>query len=138
MICDYCGAAHLKDGICPLCGHSRDEGDGQESLITSQSITYDKHYVYPPVPGPHGRPSPGKENHRESVSELRRIPKSLRFEVLARDGYTCRYCGKRPPEAILEVDHMVSWRDGGKTTFENLVTSCRDCNRGKSSRSVIS
>lgn len=138
MICDYCGAAHLKDGRCPLCGHSKEEGDDHESMMASKSITYDKHYVHPPVPGMQGRPSPDQGRYRDDVSESRRIPKSLRFEVLARDGYTCRYCGRRPPEAILELDHMVSWRDGGRTTLGNLVTSCRDCNRGKSSKSVSS
>ncbi|MBU0686195.1 MAG: HNH endonuclease [Candidatus Thermoplasmatota archaeon] len=107
-------------------------------MMASKSITYDKHYVHPPVPGMQGRPSPDQGRYRDDVSESRRIPKSLRFEVLARDGYTCRYCGRRPPEAILELDHMVSWRDGGRTTLGNLVTSCRDCNRGKSSKSVSS
>ena len=33
---------------------------------------------------------------------------------------------------ILEVDHIVPVAEGGKNDMLNLITSCRDCNRGKS------
>ncbi len=65
-----------------------------------------------------------------------RIPSSLRFTVLTRDAYTCVYCGKKAQEARLEVDHRVSEAEGGKTTLENLVTACSDCNKGKGIRSA--
>ena len=58
----------------------------------------------------------------------------LRFEVFKRDGFTCRYCGKRPPETVLEVDHIIPRSKGGTDIIENLVTSCFECNRGKSNR----
>ena len=35
------------------------------------------------------------------------MKKSLRFDVFNRDGFTCQYCGKKPPECILEVDHIL-------------------------------
>lgn len=59
-----------------------------------------------------------------------------RFKIFKRDNFTCVYCGKRPPEVILEVDHAISKKDGGKDNEENLVTSCFECNRGKSKISV--
>lgn len=59
---------------------------------------------------------------------------SLRFEVFKRDSFTCRYCGKRSPEAILEVDHIHPASAGGRDEIENLVTSCYECNRGKGAR----
>lgn len=59
---------------------------------------------------------------------------SLRFDIFKRDAFTCRYCGKRSPEAILEVDHVVPRASGGTDDQENLVTSCYECNRGKSAR----
>lgn len=59
------------------------------------------------------------------------ISKKLRFEVFKRDGFTCQYCGKKTPETVLEVDHIVSANDGGQDDLTNLVTSCFDCNRGK-------
>lgn len=59
------------------------------------------------------------------------IGKSLRFEVFARDSFTCQYCGRRPPDVILEVDHIHPRSKGGDDDHVNLVTSCYDCNRGK-------
>jgi len=59
------------------------------------------------------------------------ITKKLRFEVFKRDGFQCAYCGKTPPEAILEIDHIVPKAKKGKDDINNLITSCFDCNRGK-------
>ena len=59
------------------------------------------------------------------------ISKKLRFEVLARDGFKCVYCGRSSEEVILEIDHMMPKSKGGKDEFDNLVAACFDCNRGK-------
>ncbi len=59
------------------------------------------------------------------------ISKKIRFEVFKRDGFKCVYCGKTPPEALLEVDHINPKSKGGKDDINNLATSCFDCNRGK-------
>lgn len=58
--------------------------------------------------------------------------KGLRFDIFRRDSFTCRYCGAQPPDVVLEVDHVVPRVDGGTDDPLNLVTSCGDCNRGKS------
>lgn len=60
------------------------------------------------------------------------ISKRMRFEVFKRDSFSCQYCGKSAPDVILEVDHVEPVSKGGKTTLLNLVTSCYECNRGKS------
>jgi hypothetical protein len=62
------------------------------------------------------------------------LSKSRRFEIFKRDAFTCQYCGQRPPEVILEVDHIEPRAAGGTDDELNLVTSCADCNRGKSAR----
>jgi hypothetical protein len=54
-----------------------------------------------------------------------------RFEVFKRDGFGCKYCGRRSPEVVLEVDHIVPVCEGGTDDPINLTTSCWDCNRGK-------
>lgn len=59
------------------------------------------------------------------------ISKKLRFEIFKRDGFTCQYCGKTPPEAILETDHIIPIAEGGTDDINNLITSCFACNRGK-------
>ena len=83
-----------------------------------------------------------------------------RFRIFDRDDFTCVWCGRKPPEVVIEVDHVLPWSifgyapgldvnnkemydlkdvDGYGFSYkghqikfmENLVTSCRDCNRGK-------
>lgn len=61
------------------------------------------------------------------------VSPKLRFAVLRRDGFACAYCGARPKEKQLQVDHVVPVAAGGPTTLENLVTACTDCNAGKGS-----
>mgnify|MGYP000896284205 CR=1 FL=1 len=56
---------------------------------------------------------------------------SVRFDVFKRDQFTCSYCGRKPPEVTLEVDHIIPKAEGGTDDSENLTTACWDCNRGK-------
>lgn len=55
-----------------------------------------------------------------------------RFEVFKRDSFTCRYCGRKSPEVVLEIDHITAIANGGTDDTVNLTTSCWSCNRGKS------
>lgn len=66
-----------------------------------------------------------------------KLDDELRFTVLRRDNYTCRYCGAKAPDVRLEVDHVVPASDGGSSTEDNLVTACFACNRGKGIRSAV-
>lgn len=59
------------------------------------------------------------------------ISKKVRFEIFKRDGFACGYCGKTPPNTILEIDHIDPRSKGGSNESNNLLTSCFDCNRGK-------
>lgn len=59
------------------------------------------------------------------------ISKRLRYAVLERDGYRCRYCGADASEAKLHVDHRTPVSAGGPDEFRNLLTACQDCNLGK-------
>lgn len=65
------------------------------------------------------------------MAERKEIGKKLRFEVFKRDHFTCQYCGKMAPDVILEVDHLQPVAGGGDNDILNLITACRDCNRGK-------
>jgi len=66
-----------------------------------------------------------------SGKDSRAISKSLRFAVLRRDDFSCTYCGRRPPEVKLHVDHEIPWSKGGLTEINNLRAACVDCNLGK-------
>ena len=70
------------------------------------------------------------------MPERKKISPKLRFEVFKRDSFRCQYCGRSSPEVILEVDHIQPVSEGGENVLVNLVTSCRDCNRGKGKRLI--
>jgi hypothetical protein len=58
---------------------------------------------------------------------------SVRMQVLKRDGYRCRLCGRRPADYVdveLHVHHARPWSDGGATVDDNLISLCNTCHRG--------
>ena len=58
--------------------------------------------------------------------------KRVRLAVLARDSYTCAYCG----QDASTVDHVQSIKAGGDPMdMDNCVAACRRCNSSKGSRS---
>lgn len=59
------------------------------------------------------------------------ISDRTRFKVLSRCGFQCVYCGKKPPEVVLEVDHLTPRAKGGSDDESNLTAACYGCNRGK-------
>jgi 5-methylcytosine-specific restriction endonuclease McrA len=67
-----------------------------------------------------------------------RVPRDIhrrritRKAVLARDAWTCQYCGSRKPG--LTVDHVIPRSRGGESIWENIVASCASCNRRKGNR----
>ena len=54
-----------------------------------------------------------------------------RFEIFKRDDFRCAYCGRRSPDVVLEVDHIIPVASGGSSDPVNLITSCWACNSGK-------
>lgn len=62
------------------------------------------------------------------------MPKLSRATVYARDDFTCAYCGCEHEARALSLDHVVPKSQGGKTTWENVVTSCVPCNTKKANR----
>lgn len=70
------------------------------------------------------------------ASKRKQVPKSVRFEVFKRDKFTCQYCGESAPNVILEIDHITPVSKGGNNEIMNLITSCRDCNRGKTDKKL--
>jgi 5-methylcytosine-specific restriction endonuclease McrA len=64
----------------------------------------------------------------------RRAVRFSRMNVLLRDNFKCQYCGDKLPTRQLNYDHVIPRSQGGKTNWENIVTSCFDCNHKKASR----
>lgn len=57
-----------------------------------------------------------------------------RGNIYARDGYRCQYCGEEHRTEDLTFDHVVPQAQGGRKTWENIVTACVSCNRQKDAR----
>lgn len=64
----------------------------------------------------------------------RRIVRFSRLNIMLRDRQTCQYCGRKLPRSQLNIDHVVPRSRGGRTVWENVVTSCHGCNRRKGGR----
>lgn len=63
------------------------------------------------------------------------VGKRKRFETFKRDKFTCQYCGRKAPDVVLMVvDHIHPASKGGTNDILNLITSCTDCNAGKSDK----
>lgn len=73
------------------------------------------------------------------MAKRKAIPDRIRLQVLKRDNFTCRSCGRSPalyPELQidvirLEIDHYAPHSKGGSDSLDNLQTLCMQCNRGK-------
>ena len=84
------------------------------------------------------------KNIKESADEIlktlwykvdeRNVNKKIRFDILVRDNFTCNYCWRSAPDVILHIDHMLPFSKWWKTTTDNLITSCSDCNLWKKNR----
>lgn len=48
----------------------------------------------------------------------------IRLKILQRDGHICYWCG-RPGTTI---DHVIPWSKGGRTTMDNCICACTECN----------
>lgn len=64
----------------------------------------------------------------------KRVVRFSRLNVLLRDQHTCQYCGKKYTRSYLNLDHVIPRAAGGKTTWDNIVASCLECNRQKGGR----
>jgi len=124
----------LRGVHCPTCGRraggeffvraSRSEVEARRRAFCDYCSWTDSKLV--PLGEPKSEPS---SRVRSS------LPAGVRMQVLARDSYTCRYCGDTAVDgARLEVDHVHPASRGGDDSTENLVTSCLRCNRGKGAR----
>ena len=73
-----------------------------------------------------------------------RISILTRANIYARDRYLCQYCGAKegstrtisgkPTKVVLTLDHILPESRGGKFSWSNLTSACRECNLKKGDR----
>ena len=72
------------------------------------------------------------------LSVYDRLPKKevkfTRHNIFQRDKYTCQYCGVLFETKSLNLDHVIPRDKGGKSSWDNLVTSCIACNSRKANK----
>ncbi|MDQ8194277.1 HNH endonuclease [Coraliomargarita sp. SDUM461004] len=92
----------------------------------------------------------GNEAYIQTVRLRIRVPKVLllrsydqlpvqeiqfnRDNLFERDDYRCQYCGNHFDAGHLNMDHVIPRDRGGRTSWENIVTSCISCNSRKANR----
>ncbi len=93
------------------------------------------------------------DTHIRSVSGNITLPSTIRLKryvkyyhrarikfskniVKKRDSYICQYCGKNGAgdKKQMTIDHVMPVSKGGKSTFENCVTACFNCNNKKNNK----
>lgn len=57
-----------------------------------------------------------------------------RKNIYRRDHYLCAYCNGHFLSNELSLDHITPVCQGGKDTWDNLISSCRPCNNKKAGR----
>jgi hypothetical protein len=67
-------------------------------------------------------------------SAMNRAPTpKLRMNILKRDAFRCRICGRSANDHVdieLHVHHIRPWATGGATVESNLITLCHTCHNG--------
>jgi len=80
---------------------------------------------------------------RVYINVPRRKAQWSRKGILARDNYTCIYCGSRVGDSVrgkiltktdLTVDHLLPRSRGGRDTWTNTACACYSCNHRKGDR----
>ena len=70
----------------------------------------------------------------QSTARSRTINEKIRLQILKRDDYKCRKCGRSPATHVgifLHIDHVIPFSKGGSNENDNLQTLCNKCNLGK-------
>ena len=107
------------DGICLIVKGTVDVLEEYDETVSSPSVTMQL---------------PAVVRLRRPVSTHKKGVKFSRINVFTRDNFTCSYCGTRKGMKDLNYDHVVPRIQGGKTVWENIVTSCYPCNDRKAGR----
>ena len=69
---------------------------------------------------------------RTERAKARELRKSRWWQQKTSSGL-CYYCGRKFPYKQLTMDHLVPLARGGRSTKDNLVPSCKECNTQKKS-----
>lgn len=73
-----------------------------------------------------------KQSQRQNKPPTKNL--KLRFKIFTRDKFKCQYCGRSPQNTeklILQISHIIPPSKNGNNDPQNLITTCIECNIGK-------
>lgn len=76
-----------------------------------------------------------KSQHTNKPKTTRDIPINIRYQVLKRDNFKCKYCWKSPALESgihLHIDHIIPYSKWWSNNIDNLQVLCQKCNIWKS------
>lgn len=117
------GAPHAiidwQTAVCHVYEGTADVLEEYDEVVSSPSTSY---FV------------PAVMRLRRHVPYVKKGVKFSRVNVFTRDDFRCQYCNKQKLAKDLNYDHVIPRVQGGQTVWENIVTSCYDCNSKKRGR----
>lgn len=111
-------------------------GHGIVERATAEEFMPDRLAPSSSAPAPVGSGFVGLAGRSRHELQYAPSPK-LRMQILKRDRYRCRTCGRSPANHVdleLHVHHVRPWGLGGLTHPLNLLTLCSTCHRGLPAR----
>ena len=75
--------------------------------------------------------------HYVPLTRKKEIVRFSRLNIFLRDQCTCQYCGKAFGRNQLTLDHVIPIVQGGKKSWENIVTACKPCNQRKGGHTPV-
>ena len=116
---------YLSDYRCKICGRRMSDGVGLSTVRTDwDKLRLSSFEVR-------------CSKHKSIGNDARKIPDKIKIQVMMRDDYTCRICGKKMPDGVgLQIDHIKPVAKGGTADPDNLQVLCDSCNRHKSAKYI--
>lgn len=68
------------------------------------------------------------------LTKRKQLIRFSRANIFLRDHHVCQYCGNRFNKTHLTLDHVVPVVQGGRKSWDNIVTACKPCNQKKGGR----
>lgn len=73
---------------------------------------------------------------RKNKNYLFNVPRPDINTLFKRDKFKCAYCNEHYKKEHLTQDHIIPQSLNGPNTWENLISSCKNCNNKKADRTL--
>ena len=64
----------------------------------------------------------------------KRFHEEVKKKLSTKQGGKCMYCGRKPGDDLMDIDHKIPLSRGGSNNIRNLQILCRSCNGRKGNK----